>query len=130
MKERFREFERHLLAVSESLPKEAVREVHSQIERASEDIKSAAEAALTNDREAFFSETDRLSTMIREEAVTLDNLLGDPNGSAGRPSRAHSMAARTWRPRRMRRRPGPVLRLWHPLTPTRVPRSLSSASSR
>ena len=50
---RFKEFSVHLISEAEALPQRALTEVNVQIERASADIRSAAETAIAGQKEAF-----------------------------------------------------------------------------
>ena len=80
--QRYFEFAEHLKRTSEALPKEAISEINSQLDKASEDIRVAAEASLKNDQDAFFEEVERISTFTTAEIEEIVKLIDNSNLSS------------------------------------------------
>ena len=80
--QRYFEFAEHLKRTSEALPKEAISEINSQLDKASEDIRVAAEASLKNDQDAFFEEVERISSFTTAEIEEIVKLIDNSNLSS------------------------------------------------
>jgi hypothetical protein len=77
VKRRFEEFAAHLIAQAEALPGRTLSEVRVQVERASTDIRAAAEATIAGQKEVFEGLATLLATEIASASTDVTALLAD-----------------------------------------------------
>ncbi|WP_043342809.1 MIT C-terminal domain-containing protein [Belnapia moabensis] len=74
---RFREFAQTLTEQAEALPERSISQVRAEIERASVDIKAAAEATLEGQKELFNRLVDQLKVATRAALLDVEVLLAE-----------------------------------------------------
>lgn len=77
VEKRFNEFAEHLTAQADALPERSISQVSAQVERASADIRAAAEATFAGQKEAFARTAAELAASIETALREISNLLDD-----------------------------------------------------
>lgn len=77
VKSRFQEYAKHLGALADSLPDRASSQVRAEIERASIDIRTAAETAIVGEKEAFGRAAKSLAQEVSKAMADIAELFAD-----------------------------------------------------
>lgn len=82
VEKRFNEFAEHLTAQADALPERSISQVGAQLERASADIKAAAEATFEGQKEAFSKIAEAIFVSVETAQREISELLNDDEQAA------------------------------------------------